>query len=206
MKKTEDEIKNIISNLSKTDKLNFVKKAKTSNDYYASFGKEDKSYIFFQYHNEFKLIPCFHSEVAFDNFFNVFNLPNLDFNTINKQISEIQFLHVFSTGIQLNKHINSIADLKYYFQYDGANYSHKFEIDDYDTFSIDIDYILNLDSEQFEIDIYYSYVNENLDINLSYNSFSELRTFILDRISKALSKNLTDLKMKDSEIIQIITY
>lgn len=205
MKKTDEEIKNIINNLSKKDKLNSIRNRDT--DYYARFGNlEDKSYIFFEYNEDSKFITCFHSELAFDNFFNIFNAPYLDFNMLNKQISEIQFLHVFSTGVQLNKNINSIEDLKYYFQYDGTNYRYKFEIDDDDTLSIDIDYILNLDSEKFELDIYFNYCNENLDIDVSYNSFSELRTFILQCISKALSKNLTDLKMKDSEIIQIITY
>lgn len=208
--KTEEEIISIIKKKFKDDTVSFH--SKTSNGYLIKT-KNEKEYsiCFKEYENEnkdsFDLLTCFHSSIGFDSFYDSFkNLPSLDIELLNKNISEIQFLHAYMTGVQFNKKINYIEDLKYYFQYDGTNYKHFFIMDKEKHFCIDISYILRLETENFELAIVYIYRNKKLNLNIHCQNFKAFKNFILFDIQNKLKKEIKEISLNDHSILKLLNY
>jgi hypothetical protein len=148
----------------------------------------------------------FYSEFGFDNFHNIFSeVKPLDFHLFNKYLFEIQFLHAYISGKQFNNSIKSLDDFKYYFQYDGDNYRHIFDVENLH-FLIKIQFILNLKTGFIEEEICYIYTNKELNISCISLDFTDLKTRIFEYIEKKLNKPITDIKLSDYKLFKLITY
>ena len=206
--KTEEEIISIIKKNFKDDTVSFAEK--TSHGYLINTkNQKNRSICFEDYETESgtALSTCFYSSIGFDSFYDSFkNLPSLDIELLNTNISEIQFLHAYMTGVQFNKKINSIEDLKYYFQYDGTNYKHFFMMDEEEHFCIDISYILNLETEKFELVIIYIYRNKKLNLNVHCEYFEAIKNFIIFDIQKKLKKEIEEISLNDHPILKLLNY
>ncbi len=206
--KTEEEIISIIKKNFKDDTVSFAEK--TSHGYLINTRNEKNYSICFEdYENEdsLDLLTCFHSSVGFDSFYDSFkNIPFLDIESLNKNIFEIQFLHAYMTGVQFNKKINSIEDLKYYFQYDGTNYRHLFIMNEEENFLIDIFYILNLTTEKFEENIIYIYRNPKLNLNFRCHNFEDIKQCLFFKIRKKLKKEIKEISLNDHSILKLLNY